>query len=416
MPFESASRAYAALGDFRRRRERQIDFTFGRQWNDTVTYEGRAMTEAELCMKKGTRPLVNNLIRQLVKTVTGRMRQRLMQEREIRSESGDPIGAVRRANSLDELDSRLFEEFLISGSAVQRIVAERRPAGTGVWVDNVDPSRFFTNRFTDPRGCDMELAGMIHDMSFSELAGRFGRGREGVDGLRRIYGGGGPMPGIFGHAPSGRCRVVEVWTLDSDSDGRLMWMCRWYSPDGTLIDAYPSPWAHGSHPFAVKLYPLTAGEVHSLVEDVICQQKAVNRLTTLIDHVIGTSAKGVLLFPISQLAEGWKTEQVAEQWATPDGVIPFEGQPGAPLPQQLVTSNEPSSAYHLLDMELRLMQQVSGVSDALAGRQPAGNGNSAALYEAQLNASTVALLDTFAAFDAFRESRDAKVLNLFAAR
>lgn len=71
MPFESASRAYAALADFRRRRERQIDFTFGRQWNDTVTYQGRSMTEATLCEKKGTRPLVNNLIRQLVKTVTG---------------------------------------------------------------------------------------------------------------------------------------------------------------------------------------------------------------------------------------------------------------------------------------------------------------------------------------------------------
>lgn len=416
MPFESASRAYAALADFRRRRERQIDFTFGRQWNDTVTYQGRPMTEAMLCEKKGTRPLVNNLIRQLVKTVTGRMRQRLMQERERTAEDGDPIAAVRRTNSLDELDSRLFEEFLISGSAVQRIVAERRPSGTGVWVDNVDPSRFFTNRFCDPRGCDIELAGMIHDMSFSELAGRFGRGTAGVDGLRRLYGAGGAMPGVFGNAPSGRCRVVEVWTLDSDAEGRLTWMCRWYSPDGSLIDVYPSPWAHGSHPFAVKLYPLTAGEVHSLVDDVICQQKAVNRLTTLIDHVIGTSAKGALLFPIGQLAEGWTMDDVAAQWATPDGVIPYNGLSRLPLPQQIVTTKEPSSAYHLLEMELRLMQQVSGVSDALSGRQSAGSGNSAALYEAQLNASTVALLDTFAAFDAFRESRDAKIVNLFAMR
>jgi len=434
--FERAVRAYAAMGDLRRRRTRLYNYTFGRQWLDPVPdpVSGRMVTERELAEQMGKKPLTNNLLRQLVKTVVGRFRHRMAGEGGRRSA---PLSAVAAANQLDELDCRMLEEFLISGCAVQRMVSERRPAGEGVWIDNVDPSRFFVNSHSDPRGHDIELIGMLHDMGFAELAGRFApRGGVEAERLRLIYGRGAPGP--LGAAPEGRCRVAEVWSLDAATvvrrydeatgeyaereshpghvcapgerlDTRVEWVCRWYAHDGTLIAAYPSPWPHGSHPFALKLYPLTGGEIHSLVEDVIDQQRSVNRLTTLIDHVIGTSAKGVLLFPADQLPDGMTLDRVASEWARPDGIIPYLPKAGVPGPEQLVCGKEPMSAYRLLELELELMQQTSGVSAALSGQATEGNSRSAALYEAQSAASGIALLDMFAAFDAFRAGRDEKV-------
>lgn len=38
-------------------------------------------------------------------------------------------------------------------------------------------------------------------------------------------------------------------------------------------------------------------DVHSLVEDVIDQQRHVNRMITIMDRMMATAAKGVLLFP-----------------------------------------------------------------------------------------------------------------------
>lgn len=443
MPFNAAARAFAALADLRRRRTRHLNYTFGRQWLDTVhdPSSGRFLTEAELARKSGRTPQTNNLVRQLVKTVVGRFRYRL-QNIGTGDKPADPrLRRIAGDNLLDEMDCRMLEEFLISGCAIQRVTSERRPAGEGVWVDNVDPSRFFVNSFTDPRGHDIELLGMTHDMSFRELAARFApEGGRSVERLRIIYN--GCAPGPFGVAPDGRCRAIEVWSLDAAPiarrldpdtgavdespcppyaeagplttlDTRLTWQCRWYAPDGSLLTEYPSPWAHASHPFVIKFYPLTGGEIHSLVEDVIDQQRSVNRLITLIDHVIGTSAKGALLFPADQVYEGQNIEEVAEQWARPDGVILYRpNNASSRAPEQLISGREPSSAYHLLDLEMRLMQQTSGVSEALAGHVSSDTARSAALYEARMTAADIALLDTYAAFDAFRRARDAKILGM----
>lgn len=67
------------------------------------------MTEGELASKNGRVPLTNNLIRQLVKTIVGRFRASL-------AEAGARPSATALRNQLDELDSRMLEEFLISAA------------------------------------------------------------------------------------------------------------------------------------------------------------------------------------------------------------------------------------------------------------------------------------------------------------
>ncbi len=462
---DKAFEAWCGCEELRNRRRRYKKYTFGDQWSDPMEItKGVWGTERELAMRGGKRPQTNNIIRQLVKSVVGRFRYRMAREGAAAVDQGVDSEVASR-NHLDELDCRCMEEFLISGCVIQRVVMEKRMAGDGVWVDIVSPERFFVNRFTDPRGLDIELVGMLHDMSFREVMMRYGHDAHRCDELRKIYSdtsrdmdilGGVPAvgdaaTGEFYHASGGKCRVIEVWSLESrrvvkchDTERGTMfiipeselgkverinrsrkgaarkgiesrpcvtmrWHVRFFSPSGVVLDEYDSPFGHNQHPFAVKFYPMIDGEVHSFVEDVIDQQRHINRLITLIDHIMGVSAKGVLLFPEEQRVPGLSWSQVAKLWSDSSGVLPYRvGKHVGVEPHQVVSNGANAGASELLQLELRLMEQVSGVSGALQGRNTGGI-TSAALYEAQTDNSMINLLDLIEAFESFRALRNGKV-------
>ncbi len=451
--------AYRAADGLRRRRGRYKRYTYGNQWDDViVTPTGETMTEGEYAGSVGNRPLTNNVIRQMVKCVVGNFR-RSMHDSDSCAVGVAPEIAVR--NELDELDCRMLEEFLISGCAIQRVVSEHRLGGCGVWVDNVSPEQFFVNDFRDPRGADIEMVGMLHSMSRRELMMRFGNGPAAKllqsGNLAQAFGTPG-LAGFAGHdgasdfftAPPGRCRVVEVWTLETrniikchDTEraavftseaasagavnrcnaarrkaGRpeitvlprttVRWHCRYFAPGGELLDEYDSPYPHGSHPFVVKMYPLIDGEVHSFVEDVVDQQRYINRLITLMDHILGVSAKGVLLFPMDQKPDSISWHELGRMWANTNSVIPYLPNAKTGEPKQVVNGGEQSGAYKLLDIELKLFEQISGVSGALQGQLGRAD-SSAALYEAQTRNATVALRDLLDTFNSFRQLRNVKI-------
>lgn len=422
--------AWLAASAFREGRARHKRFTYGDQWSEPVDdHNGRMVTERDLLLAKGRRPLTNNLIRQLVKAIVGRYRT-MASEGAVYDLTP---GSTHMRNRLPDLDARMLEEFVISGCAIQRIVAETRPAGSGVWIDNVDPRAFFVNRYRDPRGLDIDLIGMLHDMSLPEIINRFARGsasrarrlsqvfdRRGQTGL---FGSDGPL-GIstpagadFLSAPARKCRVIEIWTLDSRPEtarGRLqmrfVWRCRWLAPDGTVIDAYDSPYGHASHPFAVRLYPLTDGEVHSFVEDIIDQQRSINRLVVLIDTMMASSAKGTLLYPVKRLPNGMSLDDVARLWAAPDSVIPVDN--SGEMPTQVITNTADSGAYQALSMQMRLLSDISGIGDAMLGRNVSA-ATGTAMYDAQVRNASVALADLLETFVSFTSERDIKAANVF---
>lgn len=463
-----AHKAWLAAADMRSRRSRYKRYTYGDQWSDIVkNASGEYVTEEEYAVESGKRPLTNNLIRQLVKSIVGYFRTNETST-DLLQHDAKSLTQLRQANCLGELDARMLEEFLISGCAIQRVTREARPGkGYGVWVDNVSPSRFFIDLTNDPRGWDARLVGMIHDMSLTEVIMRYAHGsRLRSQQLTRLYnqvdrsvayahvddlGVSNELGVDFFRAPSGKCRVIEVWTLEgrerlrchdretgryyaskvddepllNDENALRMethrplidyrwdietcWHCRFFAPDGTVIEEMDSPYEHGSHPFVAKFYPLTDGEIHSFVEDVIDQQRYVNRLITLIDHVMGSSAKGVLLFPDDVKADWMSWDDVARNWSKPDGVIPVKGYQSAEMPRQMSANNSDIGAYQLLDLELRLMEDISGVSRAFMGRE-AGSTTAASLYNAQAQNSAVAMADIYATFNSFRGDRDAKML------
>jgi len=427
----AARDAWLSGARLRATRARCKRFAYGDQWSDPTPGTDGA-SEAEIAMKAGRRPMTNNLIRQLVKTVVGRYRAIADEKKTYVAPTDSDV--VR--NELAELDSRMLEEFLISGCAVQRVVAERRLQGTGVWVDNVSPDRFFVNAYRDPRGFDIELTGMLHDMSPAEVVARFaGADAAKARRIRRLYASeDATLPGLslsagasvvsadFFAAPPGKWRVIELWTLDAVADagtaGRrkaqsrqqldFVWQCRWLAPDGTVLASYHSPFAHGQHPFAVKHYPLIDGEVHSFVDDLLDQQRCINRLITIIDHIMSCSAKGVLLFPVEQLPDNMDWQKVMDAWAASDGVIPITGQ--GEMPRQMVTNGAANGAYQLLSLQMKLFDDISGVGGTLLGRSDSG-AKGVSLYEAQVRNATIALYDLLLTFEAFTKQRDYKMKN-----
>lgn len=421
--------AWTAATALRANRDRFKRYTYGDQWSDPVPdHCGGYAREGDLMLGRGHRPLTNNLLRQLVKAIVGRYRNLAAE-----NDSYDLTeGSVAACNLLPDLDARMLEEFVISGIAVQRVCAESRMDGSGVWVDNVDPRRLIVNRFTDPRGTDIELIGMLHDMTEAQVINRFGgtvaRARE----LRQLFScpagdrifGADTAVGVttvaghdFFNAPGGRLRVIEVWRLEarpvSSRGGRLhmdfVWRQHWLAPDGTVLAAGPSPYRHGSHPFVVTFYPLTDGEVHSFVEDLIDQQRSINRMVTMIDTMLATSAKGSLLFPLRRLPRGYTMEHIGQLWAAPDSVIPIDGT--GEMPTQVVTNTAESGAYQALNMQMKLLSDISGMSDALMGRNiSAATGTE--MYEAQVRNASITLTDLLETFITFTNRRNNKIKNL----
>lgn len=288
---EEVVRAWRGGAEIRARRRRLMLHTYGEQWSDrTFTAEGRAVSEFDKAVMSGMRPLTNNLLRALVKSVVGRFRFNVAQAG---APADETLSRLHSVNFLPELDARALEEYLISGCVIQKIICEARPGvGLGVWVDNVSPDTFFCNRFRDPRGTDIRLVGMVRDMSVEELKLRFGHGssrrcarleracREFRDRRPSLL----PLSEAQTEAslvtPSapGLVRVIEVWTFDiAPSDPHLdpHWHCRFLLPDGRVIDETRSLLPSGSHPFAVKFYPLTDGEIHPFIEDLVDRKSVV---------------------------------------------------------------------------------------------------------------------------------------------
>ncbi len=460
----AAFKAWSAGSMLRQHRQRNKRFTYGDQWSDcTLDASGRLVTDWERYNKDDQPPITNNVLRQLVKSIVGRFRAQYLDQQAGTAGTGDASPQPRPAKrdlALDELDSRLLEEFLISGTCVQRIDLLQDLHDNRAVVSNVNVNSFFINPILDPLARDCEIIGQLHDMSIAALIKQVAPGqRRKAAWVRRLYSddadartcnfvtaiGADSQGGTdFWRSSTGKCRAIEVWTLESHEvlachnhatsqlyvaplsqlkklkanpdvsiswDIATTWHCRWFSPMGDLLADYDSPYKHGSHPFVLRFYPLTDGEVHSFIEDVIDQQKLVNRLVTMVDHVMNSSAKGVLLYPENAMPDGFTWSQVRDVWRSSDGVLPYNPQLGDAKPEQISSNNTNFGAYEMINLQLKMLEEISGVSGALQGQNVDTSGSST-LYQTQAANAAIALTDIFDTFNAFRHSRQAKLHNL----
>ena len=74
----------------------------------------------------------------------------------------------------------------------------------------------------------------------------------------------------------------------------------------------------------------------------------------------------------------------------------------------MITNSAESGAYRLLELQMKLFEDVSGISDALMGRNISA-ATGASLYDAQVRNAAIALTDLLDTFASFTTDRNAKV-------
>ena len=188
--------------------------------------------------------------------------------------------------------------------------------------------------------------------------------------------------------------IKATWFMDD------YWYFYYLSPFGHILKEGETPFEHGSHPYIFKAYPFIDGEIHSFVSDVIDQQRYTNRLITLYDWIMRASAKGVLLMPEDCLPDGVSMEDIAESWAEFNGIIVFKPSKTGQMPHQVANNSTNIGITELLNLQLKFFEDISGVNGALQGK-PGFSGQSASMYNQQVQNSTMSLLDMLECFSYF---------------
>lgn len=478
--------AWTNLSKFREDRDRSLRYVYGDQWSDEIMYKGRLITEKNYIQSKGNIPLVNNIMRSLVNSVTGIYAKQdtepvcFARNREQQAVGNMMTTALQcnwQVNKMPDLLLNIFEEYLISGAAIARDTYEYREDTLDEYTDGVNPYYFAWEGGSDPRHTDIRLIGQMHDMSYNELVSAFVNKETGItiDELRSLYFGRdgerisefsepslnaqnekNKLSNISFYSSSSKheYRVFEVWTKEIKTRYRCWdvntgerykietnqltevevenkrrmemgvqygiapddiplietelfvdnyWYYTFLTPTGYVLLEGETPYEFNSHPYTVKLYPFINGEVHSFTSTFIDQQRYINRLITLNDFILRTSAKGVTLVPEDCIPDDMSPEEFADKWTSVDGLIIYKPRVGSNLKPEIFHNNSTNIGINeMLQLQLSLVDRISNVTGALQGKTPA-SGTSASRYSMEAQNATTSLAAALKKFTTFTE-------------
>lgn len=202
--------------------------------------------------------------------------------------------------------------------------------------------------------------------------------------------------------------IKAEWFVDS------YWYYYFLSPMGDILEEGETPYEHKSHPYVFKAFPFIDGEIHAFVADVIDQQRYVNRLYTLYDWIMRASAKGVLMVP-EECLKGHDPSEFTENWAKFNGVIFYTSNKNGAKPEQVANNSTNVGIHELLSLQLKMMEDVTGVNSSLQGKAEYA-GMSAAMFNMQTQNATTSLrriLDSFQDFILDAAYKDVKNIQQF---
>ena len=203
----------------------------------------------------------------------------------------------------------------------------------------------------------------------------------------------------------------ELLLIDYEFATERYWYYRYMTPYGDVLQEGVSPYWHGEHNYVLHLFPLIQGRLGNFVEQFIDQQRAINRTATLIDFIRGTSSKGVLVVD-DDAFESMSREEVIDEYVRYNGVLFVKLKPGQSIDGVVRQYNSGAAVagdFELLNLQLRLINEISGVNSAMQGQAPKA-GTPASLYAQQIQNSSLNLKGLFDGFRNFRRRRDSKVM------
>ncbi len=203
----------------------------------------------------------------------------------------------------------------------------------------------------------------------------------------------------------------ELLLVDYEFATERYWYYRYMTPYGDVLQEGESPYWHGEHNYVLHLFPLIQGRLGNFVEQFIDQQRAINRTATLIDFIRSTSSKGVLVVD-DDAFESMSREEVIDEYVRYNGVLFVKLKPGQSIDgvvRQYNSSAAIAGDFELLNLQLRLINEISGVNSAMQGQSPK-SGTPASLYAQQIQNSSLNLKGLFDGFRNFRRRRDFKIM------
>ena len=185
------------------------------------------------------------------------------------------------------------------------------------------------------------------------------------------------------------------------------WQYYFMAPDGRILCEGETPYDHKSHPFTVSLFPYVNGEIHPFMGFFKDQQRYINRTVMMGDMALKNAAKGMTFLPLSMKPDGMTREEYANQKSKFDCVFVYDDTKPEALKSQRKPEFFTHSAFNIgqtdmLQLQMNMIHEVSGVSGALQGKQPT-SGTSAARYAMESQNSTTTIYPLIKKFNGFEE-------------
>jgi hypothetical protein len=148
-----------------------------------------------------------------------------------------------------------------------------------------------------------------------------------------------------------------------------------------------------------------------MVADLIDPQRSINRNYIMHDFITSAAAKGVLLVPEEAIPDDMDIEDIADEWSKYNGVIKYRAKDGVKQPEQVVARSFNVGQFDMMNLQMRLMHDISGVHDAAQGKS-LGTGTPSSLYQQAVNNSHVNILDYMESFAWLLSERDYKIVQI----
>ena len=373
------------------------------------------------------------------------------------------LKGVRRFNKSRMLEMDQLQAHLAAGVVIFRCGASFVPMLDRVEVEY--EALHIANMFWSPdfKGRDLsqvQRIGELHEAPLDEICALFARDEEHEHQIRAMYPDTGMATGYYPspssvdgtsfHTPSNpdHHRFLQIWnkefewrfltydpltgqetitddtqeSIEAENEIRIAagvpplefekvkdMVYHYYilSPFGHVIAEGSNPYDHEGHPYVVGFASYMDGRWWGLFEDILHPQRMINRLTVMLDAMLGASAKGVLIVNKKVLDNSdYTLDELNAEWVEFNGAIALELDPAMPISHQIqqITANAfPAGIFDLLAAHKQWIDQLSGITAPARGdMQPSGT---PALLNAQQTAqaslTTQVYFDTF--FDVLRD-------------
>lgn len=187
----------------------------------------------------------------------------------------------------------------------------------------------------------------------------------------------------------------------------IYWQYYFMAPDGRILCEGECPYDFHDHPFSMSLYPYVNGEVRPFMSFFIDQQRYINRTVMMGDMAMKNAAKGMTFLPLSMKPDGMTIEEYANQKTRFDAVFVYDDLKPEALKSQRKPEFFTHSAFNIgqtemLQLQMNMIHEVSGVSGALQGKEPT-SGTAASRYAMEAHNATTTIYPMLKKFNGFEE-------------